>query len=281
MLERTIRFGSLDGTELEGTLSAPDGGRFGKLAVLTPGIDVDREEEGFYTDLAHYLAGKGIASFRFDWRCHGHDRDRPLGELTLAGLYNDIDAAIGAAVTSVNQFVETTLVAASFSGGAAANWVRRHQDQVAQLVLLAPILDYVHEYVVRPELGTGSGLSSSGLQQLAEAGAISSWGKSFSQQIVNEFYALEIDIPSGTFIIHGGADEGVDIEIPMRFVTNHKESQLVIIEGADHGFCAPGDDALESSVTRSFYDAVFLEVGSIISDGHFSGSLACWNPQDV
>jgi uncharacterized protein len=273
MLERQIRFSSIDGVELEGTLTTPAGGEFTRVAVLTPGIEVDREEEGFYTLLAVRLASAGIASFRFEWRCHGHDGDRPLSQLSLAGLYNDIGAAVRTALGSVNRLCPIDVVAQSFSGGMAANWVRRNPDAVSRLVLLAPILDYVHEYIVRADLGNHRALTASAKNQLHEEGLVTSWGKGFSQQIVNEFYSAEIAFPSeGTFVIHGGSDSGVDIEIPARFVSEHPTARLLVVKGADHGFCEPGDDDLTSSASRAFYEQVFQEIVMILLEGHFVSS---------
>ena len=60
MTSRNIRFASFDGVELEGTLVVPNGGDFQALAVLSPGIEVDREEQGFYTKLAEFLERGGV-----------------------------------------------------------------------------------------------------------------------------------------------------------------------------------------------------------------------------
>jgi pimeloyl-ACP methyl ester carboxylesterase len=280
VLERSIRFVSADGTELEGTLTTPDGGSYVHLAILMPGIDVDREEEGFYTGLSRHLADAGVASYRFDWRCHGHDSDRSLQELTLAGLYNDLDAAVRVGTESVNQVVDITIVAASFSGGVAANWSRRHLAGIASLVLLAPILDYVHEYIVRAGLGSQGGLNPAARADLRLTKAVNSWGKQFSQQIVNEFFALEVVLPqSPCFVLHGGADSGVDIAIPQRFVEAADNAQLVVVAGADHGFCLPGDDALTSAETASFYEFVFQEVTSLVTTGAFTNDDLIWRPR--
>jgi uncharacterized protein len=280
MLERSIRFQSIDGTELEGTLASPSGGRFSQLALLTPGIDVDREEEGFYTQLASRLCDTGIASYRFDWRCHGHDRGRPLSQLTLAGVYNDLDAAFRVATTSVNQRVDIALVAASFSGGVAANWARRNASSLRRVILLAPILDYVHEYVTRADIGASSGLSPEALSMLSKNGFVESWGKRFSQQVINEFFSLEIQLPQrDCYIIHGGVDEGVDIEVPKRFVTQQPNARLLIVEGADHGFCAPGDDTLSTPLTRKLYEIAFTEICMIVGSGNTSGAISDWTPQ--
>ena len=63
-------FVSYDGTMLEGTMSVPDG-RCEQLALLVHGITSSRDELGLFSGLAEHLNDKGVASFRFDYRCHG------------------------------------------------------------------------------------------------------------------------------------------------------------------------------------------------------------------
>ena len=148
MTVRDLRFKSFDGVELEGTLEVPEGGAFDHLVVMSPGIQVDRNEYlNFYGRLAKYFSDNSVASFRFDWRCHGIDQPRPLTELTLAGLYNDIDNAVGTATKSINRKAKLSLLAQSFSGGVAATWASRNEGVLNHTILLAPILNYIHEYL--------------------------------------------------------------------------------------------------------------------------------------
>ena len=84
-------FRSRDGVLLSGTLTRPASAR--GLVLLIHGVHGDREEHGFYGDISEELLKHGLASFRFDWRCHGVDAARPIQELSLAGILNDIDAA--------------------------------------------------------------------------------------------------------------------------------------------------------------------------------------------
>lgn len=276
MLERAIRFKSFDGVELEGTFTSPKHGAFAQLVVLTPGIDVDREEEGFYTILAQHLADKGVASFRFDWRCHGYDCDRTLTELTLAGLHNDIDAAFHTAAKSSNRSVPITLLAQSFSGGVAANWSRRNAAMVSRTILLAPILDYVHEYLSIQGLGTKDGLTAAAVLELSQNGSLLSCRKTFSQQIINEFQAVEITLPENCWIIHGDHDSGVDIAVPKKFVSAFSGVRLLLVEGADHGFAEPGDEDMTSTETMAHYKLVCDEVSTLVTMGDITGVLEEW-----
>ena len=244
---------------------------------------MDREEQGFYTKLAEFLERSSIASFRFEWRCHGHDGSRPLTELTLSGILNDIESAVRCAVESANRPAPVTLVAQSFSGGMAMEAGRRSPDVVTKTILMAPVLDYVYEYVEatgRGERGTAgtskgsrAGLFSEAAVELDRDGYLLSWRKTFGRAIVNEFFAFEVEPPArNCWILHGDVDTGVDIVTSRRYASTYPAVGLVEFPGMEHGFAAPDDDDLVSPETADNYRVVFEEVARIMLDGRPAGS---------
>ncbi|MBF0176965.1 MAG: alpha/beta hydrolase [Magnetococcales bacterium] len=284
MTVRDLRFTSFDGVELEGTLEIPQGGVFDQLLVMVPGINVTRDEYlGFYTRLASQLRENSIASFRFDWRCHGFDSSRPLSELTLAGLYNDIDAAVRIASESINKISKISVLAQSFSGGVASTWCSRNESMIDKCVLFAPILDYIHEYIKGSDeggragesKGNYDGLSDNAIVELTQKNTLVSWGKPFGRPIINEFKAFETLLPTkNIWIFHGDKDAGVDITISRNRVKgDHNEAKLIEIPGADHGFAQPGDANFKEEKTKFFQASVFEELIGLLNHGSLSGKF--------
>ncbi|WP_083974088.1 alpha/beta hydrolase [Kitasatospora mediocidica] len=109
---------SLDGTVLFGTVT-PAPTPPAALAVLAHGAGVTREEGGFFTRLAASLAAVGITCLRFDLRAHGASGGR-FSDVTIAGVANDVRAASDHLAEITGQPGPVHVIAASFSGGAAA-----------------------------------------------------------------------------------------------------------------------------------------------------------------
>ena len=65
-----VQFSSFDGIGLEGTLLKPTS-TVQASSLMIHGITADRHEWGTFDFLAQMLAEHGIASLRFDYRCHG------------------------------------------------------------------------------------------------------------------------------------------------------------------------------------------------------------------
>ena len=69
----------------------------------------------------------------------------------------------------------------------------------------------------------------------------------------------------------------MDIEIPKRMVAARSSfDRLLIISGAEHGFCAPGDDLLKSPETARIRESVFREILALVAQGKPSGAFPGW-----
>lgn len=262
MKEVVDQFLSFDRVELEGTYLEPNDGARAAI-LLVHGIDADRDDWGFASHCATALAGAGIASFRFDWRCFGVDASRPLTELTLAGLQNDIDAAfLRLCHLSEIPAQQRYLGATSFGGGVALKWASSRPGELRGVFLFAPVLEYTGDYLTSQDLATVSGLTERTADKLNRDGFIETWNRPFSKQLVNEFPRVDAapapEVPIDIF--HGDIDTGVDIASSRRFEKQVGNSRLVVLPGVEHGFAEPGDDELSSSGTIRNQRTVFDEV---------------------
>jgi uncharacterized protein len=138
-VEKILRFQSYDGTRLEGTFRSGDATR-PAVAILVHGITSSRDEFGLFSGLAHHLENEGIASLRFDYRCHGQS-DLPMEAMTLTGIVNDIESAALLALSQTGAS-HVHIVGMSFGGGLTAFWAATTEIAVASVVMLAPVIDY-------------------------------------------------------------------------------------------------------------------------------------------
>ena len=168
-MERAVAFSSYDGTPLEGTYRAGNPNPntdTDAVAVLVHGITSSRNEFGLFSGLAEHLAVRGVASLRFDYRCHGRDT-RAMRELTLAGIVNDIEAAACAAMSQAGA-AEIHVIGMSFGGGLAAFWGATTELRLASVVMLAPVIDYEEDV-----LGQHGALRDAALTEAAASRAAS------------------------------------------------------------------------------------------------------------
>jgi pimeloyl-ACP methyl ester carboxylesterase len=90
LVERNVTYPSLDGLTLHGTLVEPDA--VGPPVLLVHGITADRDEGGFFRDIAAALAERGAPALRFDLRAHGRSGGS-MEVLTVDGCVSDISAS--------------------------------------------------------------------------------------------------------------------------------------------------------------------------------------------
>lgn len=261
MESKAVRFRSFDGVSLEGTLTLPDGPCHSGV-VQVHGIDSDRDEYGFYSRMSDFLGDNGFASFRFDWRCYGVDKERALNELTLAGIFNDIEAAI-VRFREVSNVSKIALVAASFGGGVTTNWVLRNlKHPVSSLILLAPVLDYAYDYLALEGLGDQAGVSEKAARELESRGVLKTSGRDFSRSLISEFPHFSArpapNLP--ILLMHGTADTGVPFENSKAYAEEIPHVTFVPMDGAEHGFAVPGDAELEWDGTLENHQVVYKRI---------------------
>ncbi|MFF1909119.1 alpha/beta hydrolase [Kitasatospora sp. NPDC058218] len=244
MVDHETAFQSLDGTALFGTVCSAE--TPGGMAVLVHGSGVTREEGGFFTRLAAGLVASGVTSLRFDLRAHGASGGRE-SELTIASVTNDIRAAGDHLRAHTGRPGPVHVIAASFSGGAAALHAAHRPGDVDKLVLLNPRLDYKARYVTSRPGWSDDYLSGEMAVRLEEQGFTEKSPFELNRALLNEVFYLDTPsilagVRAPVLMVHGTADTFVPVESSRR----HRAMfggpvELVELDGAQHGFAVHDD----------------------------------------
>ncbi|MFE9403990.1 alpha/beta hydrolase [Streptomyces sp. NPDC006530] len=268
MVDHETVFQSLDGTPLVGTVGGA--GTRGPVAVLVHGSGVTREEGGFFTRLAAGLAGSGVTSLRFDLRAHGASGGRE-SELTIAAVANDIRAACDHIREQTGQSGPVHVIAASFSGGAAAMHAAHRPDDVGKLVLLNPRLDYKERYVTSRPGWSGDYLSGDMAVRLEEQGFTEKSPFELNRALLNEVFYLDTPailagVRAPVLMVHGTADTFVPIESSRRFRAMFGGPvELVELEGAQHGFAVHDDPRYLHPQSQAWQREVIEKVSAFLA----------------
>ncbi|MFJ4094157.1 alpha/beta hydrolase [Kitasatospora sp. NPDC089913] len=240
--------------------------------MLVHGSGVTREEGGFFTRLAVGLADAGVSSLRFDLRAHGASGGRE-SELTIASVANDIRAAGDHLRARTGRPGPVHVIAASFSGGAAALHAAHRPGDVDRLVLLNPRLDYKERYVTSRPGWSEDYLSGEMAVRLEEQGFTEKSPFELNRALLNEVFYLDTPavlagVRSPVLMVHGTADTFVPVESSRR----HRAMfggpvQLVELDGAQHGFAVHDDPRYLDPQSQAWQREVIERVGSFLA-GH-------------
>ncbi|MGK5639052.1 alpha/beta hydrolase [Streptomyces sp. URMC 126] len=271
MAESETTFRSLDGTTLTGTLTTPDGQPVRGLVILAHGAGVTREEGGFFTRLATGLAAAGFRSLRFDLRAHGASAGRPE-DVTIAGVANDIRAAsdhLRAAHSGPGRAVD--VIAASFSGGAAALHTAHRPRDVRRLVLLNPRLDYHERYATSRPYVTADYLTPEAAETLDRQGYTEHSPFALGRALLNEVHHLDPasflrDVQAPTLLVHGTKDTFVPVESSRHHLSHFGgPAELLQLDGAQHGFAVHDDPGYRHPQSRAWQAEVIERVAAFLS----------------
>jgi pimeloyl-ACP methyl ester carboxylesterase len=239
-----LLFFSADGLRLSGTFVQARG-ETSSVTVLVHGGGANRDEGGFFTRLAAGLDKAGVASLRFDLRGHGRSEGRQE-DLTLAGVVNDIRAAVGHARELTGTPVN--VIGTSFGGGVSAFYAGRYPDEVRRLVLFNPLIEYRKRFVDDKPYWHDGRIDEEAGRELTERGSLAhSPTFRLGRPLLNEVFYLRHDeeisqIVTPTLFVHGTKDTFVPIDSSRRYVAKIRaEAKLLEIDGAQHGFAVHDD----------------------------------------
>lgn len=267
MKESIIKFQSYDGYKLEGTFLTA---KKEKAALLfVHGITSSRDELGFHSDYANFLAENGISSLRFDYRYHGV-KETSLENLSLCGIVNDIEAAFNTLKENVGKNVKSFfIVGTSFGGGLSAFWVDFYnRTEIKKIILNAPVINYENDVLERNGLLNNGMLSEKGYKKLDRNGFVNSSDIHFSRGLINELKYINGIQPlqklgSKVVIFHGNDDEDVPLTSSQKYKS--KQTVLKIIKDVGHGFGIDIDEDLDHPETKKIHQSIYKEAFKILA----------------
>ncbi|MFJ3215046.1 alpha/beta hydrolase [Kitasatospora sp. NPDC086801] len=269
MADYETAFRSLDGTELFGTVT-PSPTPLAALAVLTHGAGVTREEGGFFGRLAAGLAAAGITCLRFDLRAHGASAGR-FSDITIAAIANDIRAASEHLTEIAGRPGPVHVIAASFSGGAAALHAGHRPGDIDKLVLLNPRMDYQNRFITEAAGWSGDHLSKERAAKLDDRGFSIRQPFETGRGLLNEVFHLDPEklcasVRSPVLIVHGTKDTFVDVELSRRFAPLFGAgAELYELDGAQHGFAVHDDPTYAHPQSQAWQREVVAKVADFLS----------------
>ncbi|WP_030277619.1 alpha/beta hydrolase [Streptomyces sp. NRRL B-24484] len=269
MTDYETTFRSLDGLTLVGTVT-PSPTPPVALCVLAHGAGVTREEGGFFARLAAGLTAVGVTCLRFDLRGHGASDGRKA-DVTIAGIANDIRAASDHLRGHTGRPGPVHVIAASFSGGAAALHAGHRPDDVAKLVLLNPRIDYQNRFITEAAGWSEDYLSAERATKLAERGFSVRQPFETGRALLNEVFYLDPErictaVRAPVLIIHGTKDTFVSVETSRQLRPLFGGgAELYELDGAQHGFAVHEDPGYAHPQSQAWQREVIAKVGDFMA----------------
>jgi alpha-beta hydrolase superfamily lysophospholipase len=229
--------------------------------LLVHGIGAEKDEDGRYVRLAAALADAGYRSLRFSFRGHGHSGGGPLA-ITIANEVTDVQSVLLAmdrmAMTPSSIVVSSfgtvpTLLALNFVSTAAAPL-----PGLGRLVLWYPVLDLRGTFL-EPDLPWGKAhFGPQAVDRARREGSLVVEGPLLLPATLfaeMEHYDIEGELGRAalpTLVVHGSADTYVSYDVSRRAAAQSAMTTLMTIDGADHGFMGPGEEAAAVGATVAF-----------------------------
>lgn len=244
-------FSSIDGLHLEAKVVDPAGSCSGHV-LLVHGITATLDEGGMYERLAEDLARAGLQTTRFSFRGHGGSDGLPES-VSIAGELLDLYSV-------VREIGPVDGIVASSFGAVSTILLLESMPAAAQkLVLWNPVLSLADTFL-EPSLPWGR--KNFGRRRIQDAlldGGVVQVDEEFTLAatvfVEMEHYDIETcfaGVGLETLVVHGTADEYVSYDVAARACTGKENATLLSVDGADHGFDRPDEEAIARRATVDF-----------------------------
>ncbi|MBQ0064522.1 MAG: alpha/beta hydrolase [Firmicutes bacterium] len=233
-----------DGLNLVGELFAPDKETY-DLVIICHGFTGHRNEDHISL-LTKCLLEKGIASLRFDFNGHGESE----GDFHDMNLFNEICDVqkVLEYVQSLPQ-VQNISIAGHSQGGVVASMIAGYYPEVFKKVaLLAPAATLKDDAQKGECMGTVYDPKCAPDTLALMGGEHKLGGFYFRIAQSLPIYEIAAQYEKEVCLIHGLADTIVDKVASQRYHQHYKNSQLYLLEGADHGFSNDQQKAIDIAV---------------------------------
>jgi len=271
--EKSLTFKSLDGIELHGKLTQPTNQNIKGGLLLLHGCPAYMDEYGFYSSqpnefmthggMAEFLSANGYVTLRFNYRSQSKDMTpEKMGDLSISGMIADTESAFLILRDFLKAELPIYVVATSFSGGIAIQWINNFERNIKHLFLMCPLLDMRHtlrrtQAVVN--VGEFEVLSPDIALGLQKNGYVFSGDRKMNYAFFDELLTMNIKrefslLKCPNSIFHGTIDPSVRYEDSKVFVEKYSNglSALYTYENARHGFGGPKDADGHSDITIKY-----------------------------
>lgn len=234
-----------------GILEEPDKNS-NRAVILIHGYSSNKNRPSSF-DMAGELSKRNINSLRIDLNGCGESEGK-FEYQTIASTVDDVEAAINYLKNLGYSQIE--LFGASAGGLTAIATALKHPE-VARLGLKCPVSDYVGQKIKRK--------GEAGMQEWKDKGFSIYKSSSSGQEHKIDYSVFEDyknyimfdkvkEIKCPTLIVHGDADDVVDLEDSKRLVKNFPDAQLIIMPGANHTFDKKEDRVRMNSMFGEWFE---------------------------
>lgn len=270
---KKIQFTSLDGINLEGVLTIPNGSDVHGGFLLLHGCPSYMDEFGFYSGepneympfggMAEFLATNGYITLRFNYRSQSATMTQEeMGDLSVSGMLIDTESAYHTLLKYCPHSIPIFIVGTSFAGGISIQWINNFEREIAHLFLMCPLLDMRHT-LRRTNAIISNGeyeiLAPGVSEALKTQGYVYSGDRKMNYAFFDELLSMNIKrefslLACPNTIFHGTIDPSVRYIDSKEYVEKYSNGKSILFtyENARHGFGGPRNAEGKSDITIKY-----------------------------